>query len=114
MISEQAQKVITCILPMGRGMALLNRLVKEKGLTAVDIHHARGLGRITPLRHRGIGEMAEKEILTVSVPAAEADDLFEFIYTTAEVNRPHGGLIFMQKLHTATHFTLPELPEETA
>lgn len=111
---EQVQKVITCILPSGRAMPLLNRLVKEKGITAVDTHFARGLGRITPLRHRGIGETSEKEILTVQTPAAEADALFEFIYEVAEINRPHGGLIYMQALARATPFTLPELPEETS
>ena len=109
---DQSQKVITCILPMGQAMPLLNRLVKEQGITAVDFHYARGVGRITPLRHRGIGEASEKEVLTVQVPAAEADALFEFIYGAAEVNRPHGGLIYMQALAMATRFALPDLPEE--
>lgn len=111
--SPEPQKVITCILPKGRAMPLLRLLAADYGLAAIDVHYARGIGRITPLRHRGIGETSEKEVLTVMVPAGHADDLFEFIYHTAEINRPHGGLMFMHALRIATDFRLPALPEES-
>jgi nitrogen regulatory protein PII len=106
------QKIITCILPKGRANPVLKVLYKECGLTAVDIHYARGSGRITPLRYRGIGETSEKEILTVAVPADEADEMFEYIYELAEINQPHGGLMYMQALKTSTRYELPDLPEE--
>lgn len=106
------QKVITCILPKGNAQAVLCSLVKNKGVNAVDIHFARGVGRITPLSHRGIGETSEKEILTVSIPAAQADELFEYIYDIANINRPHGGMMYMQALSMTSHFELPDLPEE--
>lgn len=105
-------KLITCILPKGRARGVVRVLVEERGLDAVDVHYARGVGRITPLRHRGIGETTEKDILTVAVPAAQADDLFEFVYRLAEVDRPHGGLMFMHPLSEATPIVLPKLPEE--
>ncbi len=112
MLSPIPKKVITCILPKGRGMPLLKALTQDKQLTSVDIHYARGVGRITPLRHRGIGETSEREVLSVAVPAAQADELFEFIYEIAEINRPHGGLMSMHGLSAATEFVLPVLPEE--
>jgi hypothetical protein len=105
-------KVITCILPKGKAQPLLRQLTLEKGITTADIHYARGVGRITPLSHRGIGETSEREILTVSVPAEQAEELFEFLYLTAEINRPHGGMMFMHSLIAATSFQLPDLPEE--
>ncbi|HBG96114.1 MAG TPA: hypothetical protein DDY14_12575 [Chromatiaceae bacterium] len=108
----EPQKVITCILPKGKAMPLARFLIKEYGFTTVDVHYARGVGRITPLRHRGIGETSERDVLTVAVPAAEADDLFETIFNVAEIGRPHGGLMFMHALMAATAFSLPELPEE--
>jgi len=107
-----AQKVITCILPKGRAMPVLEALARQYGLTALDVHYARGVGRITPLRHRGIGETAEREILTVTVPAREADEFFERIYEMAAIDRPHGGLMFMHALQAGTAFRLPHLPEE--
>ncbi|EXJ16990.1 hypothetical protein [Imhoffiella purpurea] len=112
MLNTEPQKIITCILPKGRAQPLAKHLTKERGLTTVDIHYARGVGRITPLRHRGIGETSEREILTVAVPAEEADAHFEHIYAFAEINRPHGGLMFMHGTRSSTHFRLPELPEE--
>lgn len=107
-----AQKVITCILPKGRSKSVVEILSRERGLTQVDIHYARGVGRITPLRHRGIGETSEREILSVAVPAEEADELFEFIYEVAAINQPHGGMMYMHPMRMGTGFALPELPEE--
>jgi hypothetical protein len=107
-----AYKVIVCILPKGRALSVARWLTEEQGLTEIDIHYARGVGRLTPLRHRGIGETAEKEVLTVGVPANRAEDLFELIYMRAAINRPHGGLMYMHALNRATPFVLPELPEE--
>ncbi len=109
-----AQKVITCILPKGRALRVARALTKQHGLTAVDIHYARGNGRLTPLRYRGIGETLEKEVLTVAVPVAQADEVFEYIYELADINRPHGGLMYMHTLLGATPYHLPALPEEEA
>lgn len=108
-----AQKLITCILPKGCGLPLARYLVHQRGLTAVDLHYARGIGRITPMRHRGVGETGEREIIRIAVPAAEAESYFEEIYRVAEINRPHGGIMFMQQLSAATPFVLPsDLPEQ--
>ena len=108
----EPHKVITCILPKGRAMHLMQALTKERGLTAVDVHYARGNGRLTPLRYRGIGETSEKEVLTVAVPATQADELFEYIYEFAEINQPHGGLMYLHALLQATRHVLPDVPEE--
>ena len=111
--SMQQQKVITCVLPKGKAGPVLKVLAKERELTALDIHYARGVGRITPLCHRGIGETSEREVLTVAVPAEEADELFEYIHELAEIDRPHGGLMYMHGLTTSTGFALPgDLAEE--
>ncbi|MBK1721010.1 hypothetical protein [Thiocystis violacea] len=109
---KDSQKIITCILPKGRALPLVRILARDHGLNTVEINYARGVGRITPLRHRGIGETSEREILTVAVPASEADSFFELIYEAAEINRPHGGLMFLHGTTMATGFALPELPEE--
>ena len=106
------QKVITCILPKGKAIKVTKVLVKEFGITSIDISYARGVGRITPLSHRGIGETSEKEILTLSVDEAEAEEMFEIVYDLAEISQPHGGLMYMHALSGSTGFELPDLPEE--
>lgn len=108
-----SSKLITCILPKGRAMPLLKQLKQEYGLISANFNHARGSGRLSPLTQRGVGEQTEKEILTVVVDKKQAEEIFDFIFFTAEINRPHGGMIFQNALALATHYQIPEeLPEE--
>ena len=67
---------------------------------------------MTPLAYRGVGETSEKDIMAVTVNQNKADDIFEFIFERAEINRPHGGIMFQQKLTAATTYSLPDLPYE--
>lgn len=106
-------KLITCILPKGGAMPVLKQLKQELGIVTCNINHARGSGRFTPLAHRGVGEQTEKEILSVVVDEARAEAVFDFIFRTAEIDRPHGGLVFQSALEQATQYHIPaELPAE--
>ena len=105
-------KLITCILPRGRAHSLQQALIDEKGIHEVNFHHARGLGRFSPLSARGIGEQQEKEILEVTVSESDADQLFEFMFFRGEIDEPHGGIIYMTTLPRATRLELPDMPSE--
>jgi hypothetical protein len=105
------QKLITCILPHGIALDVLQRLKDDKGIIEASTNNARGMGKLTPLAHRGLGEQAEKDVLTVIVSAAEADEIFAYLFDVARINRPHGGLIYMTALGHATPFVLPDLPQ---
>lgn len=105
------EKLITCILPHGRALAVLEALKEELGILTATMYHARGTGRMTPLAWRGVGEAAEKDVVTVVVPASRADEVFGFIYERAGIDRPHGGILYQQPLWKSTEFLLPELPE---
>ncbi len=108
-----SQKLITCILPKGISLGVVKTLKEEKGIVTANVNTARGVGKLTPLAYRGIGEQTEKEVLTVVVPSEDADEVFGFIYDEAGINRPHGGLIYMSSLEKANTYLLPEgLPEE--
>lgn len=104
------QKLITCILPHGVALDMLQRLKDEKGIIEASVNNARGMGRLTPLAHRGVAEQTEKDVLNVIVSADEADEVFEYLYESAGIGRPHGGLIYMTALGYTTPFVLPELP----
>jgi len=106
-------KLITCILPKGGAMPVLKQLKEELGIVASNINHARGSGRFSPLVDRGVGEQTEKEILSVVVDEAQAEAVFAFIFRAAEIDRPHGGLVFQSALSLATQYHIPaELPAE--
>jgi hypothetical protein len=106
-------KLITCILPKGGALPVLKQLKQELGIVACNINYARGSGRFAPLADRGLGEQTEKEILSVVVDQERADEVFAYIFREAEIDRPHGGLVFQSALGPATEYRIPpELPAE--
>ncbi len=108
-----ASKLITCILPMGAAMPVQKQLKQELGIITASINHARGSGKLTPRAYRGVGEQTEKEILTVVVDEQRAEQVFTFIFHRAQIDRPHGGLIFQSDLTAATAYLIPQdLPVE--
>ncbi len=111
-MTNDSHKLITCIFPKAVAIPMLRRLKDEKGITACKINYARGIGRFTHTRVRRLSDVTEREILEVVTTAKRADEIFEFIFFEADMNRPHGGIIFMTPLGRASHFELPDLPEE--
>jgi nitrogen regulatory protein PII len=107
-----SDKLITCILPKDLALPILKKLKEEKGIIRAHINSARGMGKITPLAYRGAGEQAEKDILNIIVNQDQADEVFYYIYEEADINRPHGGIIYMRQLDASTPFLLPDLPVE--
>lgn len=105
-------KLITCILPQGTGHDVLVRLKTEKEVVACVLNSARGVGISTPNEKRNLGPLSEKDVLQVVTPPGHADDLFEWIYFAAGVDKPHGGFMYVNPLTAATSFFLPDvLPE---
>ncbi len=106
------QKLISCILPKNVAVRVVKRLKEIHGVMSSNISNARGVGKITPLAYRGIAGQSEKEILSIVVSAVNADEVFEFIYYEADIDRPHGGIMYMHALPKTTEYSLPDLPDE--
>lgn len=100
-------KVIHCILPAGQAHAMLDRLREEKGIASVFFHHSRG-GGISTRKGQESFHYLEREIATVLVPEARADEIFEFIYFASGVDQPHAGMVLMEKTRLAMPLILPE------
>jgi len=93
----QRYKLITCVIPSGHALKLLERLHGEHGVTSAYAHHARDIAA-----HSGGRTIAdESEIVTVLVPEEDADRLFALMYETAGIGEPEGGLIFMERMLAA-------------
>ena len=111
-MADNPQKLITCVLPKGVAPPVVSAL-KARGIIAANITTARGMGKLTPLKYRGVGQQSEKEILDVVVAVERAEEIFEFIYSEAHIDQPHGGLMYMSAVPRATPYALPQdLPEE--
>jgi hypothetical protein len=85
-------RIITCVMPAGRGAEVLEALRREQGVVSASIHHARGIGTHS-LRHRVYSD--EKQIITAVVAAEQGDAVFELIYFTAGIDAPHAGMVMM-------------------
>ncbi|MDT8375514.1 MAG: hypothetical protein RQ867_02120 [Mariprofundaceae bacterium] len=104
------QKLITCIVPEANAAKGAAALRDKYDLQTISQHYARGIGKSSPLIKRGIGEKTEKVVLSVVVDTAIADEVFEFLFREADIDRPQGGLIYMNVIRS-TAFTAIDLPE---
>ena len=110
---QQQPKLVTAILPKGKGSELVRKLKEEKNIITANTSHARGVGRMAPLKYRGLGEQSEKDIVNVIVERGEADNVFEYIYREYNIDTPHAGILFVSDLSFASLFELPaDLEEE--
>lgn len=99
---EASAKLVTCILPKGRAIEILESL-QAKGIHRANLAFARGSDI-----HDHIVE--EKDIITVVASSgAEADEIFYFLYDKAEINQPGGGIIYITSLRQASPYGLPQI-----
>ncbi|MDX8412527.1 MAG: P-II family nitrogen regulator [Mariprofundales bacterium] len=105
-------KMVTCILHEGVAHAVMQKLKDQFGIITSNFHYARGIGKSAPLLLRGMGEQAEKEILSVVVDQQRADEVFEFIFIAAGLDHPHAGIVFMHPLRQASEYSLPKIPTD--
>lgn len=108
----EGEKLLTCVMPKGVGLPLLRRLSDELGIVTASLHSARGLVGSDP---GGVFNRVEKDVLTVPVPAPEADALFLWVYREARVSTEPGRFLYVAPLRGVTPFRLPEdVPAEKA
>lgn len=99
---EANAKLVTCILPKGRAIEILESL-QAQGIHRANLAFARGSDI-----HEHIVE--EKDIITVvAADAVQADKIFYFLYDKAEINQPGGGIVYVTSLRQASPYSLPQL-----
>ena len=98
---NKKEKRITCFLPKGTGVKMVEMLQSEKNIVSTNVHSGRG--------QRTAETWKEQEILTVIVDADRAEEIFEYIYFQGKLNQPGGGFIFQSDLNRATSFKLPDI-----
>lgn len=103
------KKLITCFIPKGKSAEIVRLLNEEKGINSANVTGGRGSGILESFIYN---MWREVDILTVVVSEGQADEIFEFIYNRADINRIHGGFMYLSQLTKSTVFTLPEIPEE--
>ncbi len=100
-------RLITCILEVGKARELMKKLTGEKGLNTVTTYHARGEGQSGAYRS-SFAEQLEKDVLEVLVSGERADEIFAYLYHEAEIYQPHKGFMYMRKVGQSSLCILPQ------
>lgn len=110
---EEDCRLIGAILPRGVAAEVVRRLREEKNIQRADVGGARGLDHLLQFAPHGTAEEIAVEILSAVVPADRAEEVFDFVFEAAGVDRPDGGIVFQHALSGASPFVLTEPPAET-
>ena len=108
-MAEQTHKLITVILPRGKGLDLLKQLYDRNVLRA-----AFGTARAPFTIVKKMGGISrtetysvEKDVVEVLVAPDQADETFRFLYEAAGIGHAHGSFMFQGPVSRASEFALP-------
>ena len=88
-------KLITCIASEEHAKKAIKGLAEEHGIQAMVNHFARGFGRSASSSTSELGQQTEKLIFNVLLESQRVDEIFAYIFHAADLDRPHGGIIYV-------------------
>lgn len=96
-------KLITCVMHEKLSQGVIEYLKDEMNIITANKFSARGTTYIEHL------ESKQMDVLTVVVDESRAQEVFEYIHEHSQIDRPHGGMIFQERLGRCTSYELPNL-----
>jgi len=88
-------KLITCIANEEHAKKAIQGLAEEHDIQAMVNHFARGFGRSATSSTSELGQQTEKVIFNVLLESHRVDEIFAYIFNVADLDRPHGGIIYV-------------------
>ena len=109
-------KLVTCLMPdNGTDLALLKALRDEKGIVSANSARCYSSAILADAKTKKdkLPEPVLARMVIIVVPAAAADDVFDFVCRTANIDVLGGGVVCKGPMTFANHYSLPEnVPEE--
>ena len=111
-----ACKAIYCFLPDdGTDRRVLVELRGKKGIVRAGSSTCRGIGVLAEAKTKR-GKLPESDLVKqvyVFCTEDQADEIFDFIFWSAQVDRPGRGVIWQQAVTGCTPYGLPaDIPDE--
>jgi hypothetical protein len=116
-IPLESVQLLLCVLPDdGTDLTLIRALRKERGIEVAHSIACRGVSMLQEAKALRAGRLPESNfvrLVQIVVPETAADALFDYVYETARIGRPNGGMVMLSQPIHATPYRLPEdLPDE--
>ena len=96
-------KLITCVMQEKLSQGIIEYLQDEMKILTANKFSARGTSFIDRLESR------QMDVITVVVDESRADEVFTYMFEHTQINTPHGGMVFQEKLGRCTAYELPKL-----
>ncbi len=111
-----ACKAIHCILPDdGTGKRVLVELRKRQGIIRVGSATRRGVGALGQVKTKR-SKLPEPNLVNhvyILCSENEADGIFDFIFWSAQLDKPGRGMMWQQAVTGCTPFELPsDIPDD--
>lgn len=104
-MTKSGMKLITLVLPPGKGFPVLEHLHKS-GLLTSNLHHARG-SFVGLHDKKGRPVQTEQEVVTCILKDDEAEHWFEELHNFAGFDKPNPGFMYMESLKACSNYSLP-------
>ena len=99
--------LVTCLVEHGRGDEVI-KAARDAGAAGAVVHHARGIGARERLGIVGIALDADKDVVSMLIPAEQQEFLIQHIYSAAGLDRPGAGMLYAIPIDKVATY----LPEE--